>query len=72
MKLKETRCPLDDAPEMVAAKLSRTYSTWLLTKEGDALEYNDKKFVKNMNDEDAAEKSLLSKNMKNHRKSKDQ
>jgi hypothetical protein len=32
MKLKETRCSPDDAPEMVAAKSSRTYSTWLLLK----------------------------------------
>jgi hypothetical protein len=72
MKLKETWCSLDDAPEMVAAKLSQTYSTWLLLKEGDELEYNNKKFVKNMNNEGAAEKLLLSKIMKIHRKSKDQ
>jgi hypothetical protein len=71
MKLKETRCSPDDAPEMVAAKLSWTYNTWLLTNDGDGLEYNNKKFVKNMTDEDAAEKSLLSKIMKSQRKSKD-
>ncbi len=70
--MKETRCSPDDAPEMVAGKLSRTYSTWLLTNKGDELECDDKKFGKNMNDEGAAEKSLLSKTMKYHRKSKDQ
>jgi len=62
--LKETRCSPDDGPEMVAAKSGRTYSTWLLLKEGDELEYNNNKFVKNMNDEDAAEKLLLSKIIK--------
>jgi hypothetical protein len=72
MKLKETRCFPDDAPEMVAEKLSRTYSSWLLTKEGGGLEYKNKEFVKNMNNEDAAEKLLLLKIMENHRKSKDQ
>jgi hypothetical protein len=71
-KLKETRCSPDDAPEMVAAKSGRTYSTWLLLKEGDELEYNNNKFVKNMNNEGAAEKLLLSKIMRNHKKSKDQ
>jgi hypothetical protein len=71
-KLKETRCSPDDAPEMVAAKVGLTYSTWLLLKEGDELEYNNNKFVKNMNDEVAAEKSLLSKIMKNRKKRKDQ
>ncbi len=60
MKLKETRCSQDDAPEMVAAKLNRTYSTWLLRKEGDDLECVIKKNGKNMNNEGAAEKSLLS------------
>jgi hypothetical protein len=57
---------------MVAAKSGRTYSTWLLLKEGDELEYNNNKFVKNMNNEGAAEKLLLSKIMKNNKKSKDQ
>ena len=70
--MKETRCSLDDAPEMVAAKSGRTYSTWLLLKEGDELEYNNKKFVKNMNNEGAPEKLLLSKIMRNHKESKDQ
>jgi hypothetical protein len=46
---------------MVAAKLSRTYNTWLLTKVGDEVEYDE--FVKNMNNEGAAEKLLLSKIM---------
>jgi hypothetical protein len=63
-KLKETRCSPDDAPEMVAAKSGRTFSTWLLLKEGDEQEYNNNKFVKNMNDEGAAEKLLISKIMK--------
>ncbi len=49
MKMKETKCSLDDAPEMVSAKLSQTYSTWLMLKEEDELEYNNKQFVKNMN-----------------------
>ncbi len=71
-KLKETRCSPGDAPEMVAAKSGRTHSTWLLLKEGDELDYNNNKFVKNMNNEGAAEKSLLSKIMKNHKQSKDQ
>jgi hypothetical protein len=71
-KLKETRCSLDDAPEMVAAESGRTYNTWLLLKEGDELEYNNKKFVKNMNNEGAPEKLLLSKIMRNHKESKDQ
>ncbi len=71
-KLKETRCSPDDAPGMVAAKSCRTYSTWLLLKEGDELEYNNNEFVKNMNDEGKAEKLLLSNIMKNHKKSKDQ
>jgi hypothetical protein len=53
---------------MVAAKSGRTYSTWLLLKEGDELD-NNNKFVKNMNNEGAAEKLLLSKIMKNHKKS---
>jgi hypothetical protein len=72
MKLKETRRSLDDAPEMVAAKSSWIYSTWLLLKKGDELEYNKKNLVKNMNNEGAAKKLLLSKIMKNHKKSKDQ
>jgi hypothetical protein len=72
MKMKETRCSPDDAPLMVAAKLSRTYSMWFVTKEGGEQECDNKKFGKNMNDEGAAEKSLLSKTMKYNRKSKDQ
>ncbi len=56
---------------MVAAKSGRTYSTWLLLKEGDELEHNNNKLVKDMHNEGAAEKSLLSKLMKNHKKSKD-
>ncbi len=71
-KLKETRCSPDDAPEMVAAKSGWTYSTWLLLKEGDELEYNNKFFVKNMNYEGAAEKLLIPIIMKNHKNSKDQ
>ncbi len=70
--MKESWFSPDDAPEMVAAKSGRTYSTWLLLKEGDELEYNNKKVVKYMNNEGAAEKLLLSKIMKNHKKSKDQ
>ena len=42
-------------------KLSRTYSKWLLTKEGDELVYNGQKFVKKINNYGAVEKSLLSK-----------
>jgi hypothetical protein len=57
---------------MVAAKLSQSYSKWLLLKEGGVLEYNNKMFVKNMKDEGTAKKLLLSKIMNNHRKSKDQ
>ncbi len=53
-------------------KLGQTYSTWLLLKEGDELEYNNNQFVKNIYDEGVAEKVLLSKIMKNHKKSKDQ
>ncbi len=44
----------------------------LLLKEGDELEYNNERFVKNMNNEGAAETLLLSNTMKNHKKSKDQ
>jgi len=69
-KLKETRCSPDDSPEMVAAKLSRTYKKWLLTKEGSELKYNEQQFVKMMNDDGAVEKLLLSKNMKNQEKSR--
>jgi hypothetical protein len=49
-------------------KLSRTYSKWLLTKEGDELVYNGQKFVKKINNYGAVEKSLLSKIVKNQRK----
>ena len=57
---------------MVAAKLSRTYSKWLLTKEGDELVYNGQKFVKKINTYGAVEKSLLSKIVKNQRKGRNQ
>jgi hypothetical protein len=46
---------------MVAAKLSWTYSKWLLTNKGDELVYNEQKFVKKINEYGAVEKSLLSK-----------
>jgi hypothetical protein len=46
---------------MVAAKLSRTYKKWLLTKEGSELKYNEQQFVKMMNDDGAVEKLPLSK-----------
>jgi hypothetical protein len=49
---------------MVAEKLSRTYSKWLLAKEGDELVYNGQKFVKKINNYGAVEKSLLSKIVK--------
>ena len=57
---------------MVAAKLSRTYSNWLLTKEGDELVYNAQKIVKKINDYVAVEKSSLSKIVKNQRKGRNQ
>ncbi len=59
--LKDTRCSPNDSPEMIAAKLSQTYSKWLLAKEGDELVYNRQKFVKKINNYGAVEKSLLSK-----------
>ena len=54
----------------VAAKLSRTYKKWLLTKEGSELKYKEQQFVKMMNDDGAVEKLLLSKIMKNQEKSR--
>ena len=65
-------CSPNDSPAMVAAKLSRTYSTWLLTKEGDELVYNVQKFVKKINNYGAVEKSLLSKIVKNQHKGRNQ
>jgi hypothetical protein len=66
--LKDTRCSPNDSPEMVAAKLSRTYSKCLLTKEGGELVYNGQKIVKKINTYGAVEKSMLSKIVKNQRK----
>ena len=54
---------------MIAAKLSGTYSKWLLTKEGSELKYNEKKFVKGAAD---SGEWLLSNIMRNNTKSRNQ
>ena len=68
-ELKELMCSPGDSPEMIAAKLSGTYSKWLLTKEGSELKYNEKKFVKGAAD---SGEWLLSNIMRNNTKSRNQ
>ena len=54
---------------MIAAKLSGTYSKWLLTKEGSELKYNEKTCVKGAAD---SGELLLSNFMRNYVKSRNQ
>ncbi len=45
-RLRETVSLGNDTPEMVSAKMSKTYQLHLNAKDGDAIEFGQKKFIK--------------------------